>query len=87
DMGRFESLQAQAMIADLAGHDSAALAQAQAVRSHRAVAECLSATTTLWLPAYGAGAAVLAGLGAWFIGRARARKEAAVADRLPPRHD
>ncbi|MFC9239811.1 hypothetical protein ACFTZK_25670 [Streptomyces decoyicus] len=84
DVGRYESLQAQAMIADLAGRDSAALAQAQAVRSHRAVAECLSATTTLWLPVYGAGAAVLAGLGAWFIGRARARKETAVADRLPP---
>ncbi|MEU9486110.1 hypothetical protein AB0D83_21000 [Streptomyces decoyicus] len=84
DVGRYESLQAQAMIADLAGRGSAALAQAQAVRSHRAVAECLSATTTLWLPVYGAGAAVLAGLGAWFIGRARARKETAVADRLPP---
>ncbi|WP_329179659.1 hypothetical protein OG754_35225 [Streptomyces decoyicus] len=84
DVGRYESLQAQAMLANLAGHDSAALAQAQAVQSHKAVAECLSATTTLWLPVYGAGAAVLAGLGAWFIDRARARKEAAVAGR-PPR--
>ncbi|MEN2421094.1 hypothetical protein AABB02_23750 [Streptomyces rimosus] len=53
--------------ADLADRDGAAPAQAQDTHSRDAVADCLSATTTLWLPVYAAGAAVLVGVGA--VGR------------------
>ncbi|WP_237527368.1 MULTISPECIES: hypothetical protein [unclassified Streptomyces] len=49
-----------------------ALADGQAFRSHEAVADCLSAATTLWLPVYAAGAAVLVALAAWLTGRSRA---------------
>lgn len=72
-LGAYESLRTEAALADLAGRDGAALAHARAVRSDDAVADCLSATTTLWLPAYAAGVALLVGLGAWFIDRALAR--------------
>ncbi|WP_176986060.1 hypothetical protein [Streptomyces sp. 2231.1] len=51
----------------------AALAFAQETQAGRAVAECLAATTTLWLPVYGLGAAVLVGTVAWFRDRDRAR--------------
>jgi hypothetical protein len=85
ELGRYEDIRAEAALANLVGRDSAALAHAQEVQSHDAVADCLSATTTLWLPVYGAGAAVLVGLGAWSLDRARVRKEAAVAGRNPPR--
>ncbi|MFB6435442.1 hypothetical protein ACFCVY_01470 [Streptomyces sp. NPDC056411] len=85
ELGMYEGIRAEAALANLAGRDSGALAHAQAVQSHTAVADCLAATTTLWLPVYGAGAAVLTALGAWSLDRARARKRAAVADRNPPR--
>ncbi|WP_330316716.1 hypothetical protein [Streptomyces platensis] len=75
ELGRYESLRAEAELAQLTGRDRPALARAQQARSHVAVADCLSATTTLWLPLYGAGAAVLVGAGAWTYSRARARKE------------
>ncbi|MFD8547591.1 hypothetical protein [Streptomyces sp. NPDC059649] len=78
-VGRYEGIRAEAALAGLAGRDGAALAHAQAAQSHVAVADCLSATTTLWLPVYGAGAAVLTGLVAWSLGRARTRKPAATA--------
>ncbi|MGY5125401.1 hypothetical protein [Streptomyces nigrescens] len=89
ELGKYEAIRAAAALANLAGRDSAALARAQAAQSHVAVADCLAATTTLWLPVYGAGAAVLAGLGAWSLDRARVRKETAMAhpEPHPPRQD
>ncbi|MDQ0944377.1 hypothetical protein [Streptomyces sp. V1I1] len=79
DLGRYEGLRVEATLANLAGRDSAALARAQDVQSHDVVADCLAATTTLWLPVYGAGAAVLVGLGVWSFERARGRRKPAVA--------
>jgi hypothetical protein len=77
ELGTYEGIRAEAALANLAGRDSAALAYAQAVESHDAVAVCLAATTTQWLPLYGAGAAVLVGVGVWSRDRARAKKETA----------
>ncbi|MEV0126289.1 hypothetical protein AB0I16_32895 [Streptomyces sp. NPDC050703] len=65
-LGTYEDLTTRAALADLADRSPEALAHAQAVRSHAAAADCLSATTTLWLPVYAAGAAVLVGLVAAF---------------------
>ncbi|WP_432169482.1 hypothetical protein [Streptomyces sp. 1222.5] len=79
-MGRYAALQAKAALGDLSGSDGAALAFAQETQAGRAVAECLAATTTLWLPVYGLGAAVLVGTVAWFRDRDRARA------RLGPGH-
>lgn len=76
ELGKYESVRVEAALADLAGRDRTALAYAQDIQSHNAVAECLAATTTVWLPVYGFGAAVLVGLGAWFVDRARVRREA-----------
>jgi hypothetical protein len=75
ELGKYEGIRVEAALADLAGRDSAALAHAQAAQSRDAVADCLAATTTLWLPLYGVGAAVLVAVGAWFRGRFRARKQ------------
>ncbi|MFJ5224624.1 hypothetical protein [Streptomyces sp. NPDC088400] len=88
EVGRYEGMQAEAALADLVGRDRAALAHAREIKIHDAVADCLSTTTTLWLPAYGLGAAVLVGLSAWCVDRARTRKtrkETAAAGRNPPR--
>ncbi|MFF6782562.1 hypothetical protein [Streptomyces sp. NPDC012510] len=71
-LGRYQALQAEAALGNLAGSDSAALEFAREVRAREAVAECLAATTTLWLPLYGVGVAVLVGTGVWFRDRARA---------------
>ncbi|MFJ3953798.1 hypothetical protein SLV14_000316 [Streptomyces sp. Je 1-4] len=89
ELGRYEAIRAAAELANLAGRGSAALAQAQASQSRIAVADCLAHTTTLWLPVYGAGAAVLVALGAWSLDRGRARKEAAAAtpEPHPPRQE
>ncbi|WP_050514471.1 hypothetical protein [Streptomyces rimosus] len=76
-LGTYESIRTEAALANLAGRDGAALAQAQDAHSHAAVADCLSATTTLWLPVYAAGAAVLVGAWAWAAERVRTRKGAA----------
>ncbi|WP_330294674.1 hypothetical protein [Streptomyces sp. NBC_00503] len=73
-MGRYEALQVKAALGDLAGADGAALDFAQDAQAGRAVAECLAATTTLWLPVYGVGAALLVGVAAWFRDRARSRR-------------
>ncbi|GLF95743.1 hypothetical protein [Streptomyces yaizuensis] len=81
ELGAYEAVRTEAALADLAGRDRTALARAQEVHSDEAVADCLSATTTRWLPVYGAGAAVLVGLGTWSIGRARSRRESAATDR------
>lgn len=72
-LGTYERMRAKATVSDLAGRDSAALSHAQEVQSHIAVADCLSATTTLWLPVYAIGVAVLVGLGAWITDRVRRR--------------
>ncbi|MFD7840572.1 hypothetical protein [Streptomyces sp. NPDC059761] len=71
--GRYEALQVEAALGNLAGSDGAALAFVQQDEARKAVAECLAATTTLWLPLYGVGVAVLVGAGAWFRDRAGAR--------------
>ncbi|TKA10823.1 hypothetical protein FCI23_14430 [Actinacidiphila oryziradicis] len=82
-LGRYEGLRVEASLGNLAGRDGAALAQAQDIQRHTVVADCLATTTTLWLPVFGAGAAVLVGLGAWSLDRARVRREPAVATRSP----
>ncbi|MFJ3306766.1 hypothetical protein ACIPSA_27300 [Streptomyces sp. NPDC086549] len=74
ELGRYEGIQAEAALAHLVGRDRLALARAQEVKIHDAVADCLSSTTTLWLPAYALGAAVLVGLGSWSLDRARVRR-------------
>lgn len=71
--GRYEALHVKAALGNLVGSDGAALAFTQEVQARKAVAECLAATTTLWLPLYGLGAAVLVGAVAWFRDRARSR--------------
>lgn len=71
-IGRYEVIRTKAAVAGLAGSDAAALAYAQESGREKAVADCLAATTTLWLPLYGAGAAVLVGAGAWYRDRNRA---------------
>ncbi|MFI2351734.1 hypothetical protein ACH492_32930 [Streptomyces sp. NPDC019443] len=81
ELGRYEGIHAEAALANLAGRDPAAMTHAQEIQSEAAVSDCLSATTTLWLPVYAAGAAVLVGLCAWSLDRARVRKEAAAAGR------
>ncbi|MFD7626062.1 hypothetical protein ACFV7Q_08435 [Streptomyces sp. NPDC059851] len=70
--GRYAALQAEATLGNLAGSDPAALAFAQQDQGRRAVADCLAATTTLWLPVYAVAVAVLVGAVAWTRDRARA---------------
>ncbi|MFE6129841.1 hypothetical protein ACFQ6Q_16470 [Streptomyces sp. NPDC056437] len=72
-LGTYERIRTEASLANLSGRDAAALAHTQEVQSHAAVADCLSATTTLWLPVYAVGVAVLVGLGAWITDRVRRR--------------
>ncbi|SDT81923.1 hypothetical protein SAMN05216371_6885 [Streptomyces sp. TLI_053] len=69
--GRYESLHARAALADLAAADPEALAYEQEQQARTAVDDCLSATTTRWLPAYALGTAVLVAGGAWVWGRRR----------------
>ncbi len=69
--GRYAGLDARAALGDLAGADPAALAYTQEQRSRAAVDDCLSATTTRWLPAYALGTAVLVAGAAWVWGRRR----------------
>ncbi|MFI8261075.1 hypothetical protein [Streptomyces sp. NPDC085665] len=71
--GRYQALQVEAALGNLAGSDAAALEFVQQDQARKAVAECLAATTTLWLPLYGVGVAVLVGTAAWFHDRNRAR--------------
>ncbi|MFG2976762.1 hypothetical protein ACGFYY_27720 [Streptomyces sp. NPDC048331] len=71
--GRYQALQVEAALGDLTAGDGAAVAFWQQDQARKAVAECLAATTTLWLPVYGVGVAVLVGVCAWFRDRARAR--------------
>ncbi|MDY0815457.1 hypothetical protein [Kitasatospora purpeofusca] len=69
--GRYESLHARAALGDLAGVDPGALAYAQEQQSRVAVDDCLSATTTRWLPAYALGTALLVAGAVWVSGRRR----------------
>ncbi|MGW7403437.1 hypothetical protein ACWGI9_06840 [Streptomyces sp. NPDC054833] len=80
-LGAFESLRTEASLANLVGRDRTALAYAQVVHRHDAIADCLASTTTLWLPVYGVGAALLTGLGAWAFGRARLGRRTAAGSR------
>ncbi|MBT2449717.1 hypothetical protein J7F03_22080 [Streptomyces sp. ISL-43] len=72
-LGRYQAIQTEASLGSLAGSDATALAFVQEEQARKAVAECLAATTTLWLPLYGVGVAVLVGTYVWFRDRARAR--------------
>ncbi|GAA2255231.1 hypothetical protein GCM10010232_50590 [Streptomyces amakusaensis] len=83
ELGAYEAIRTEAALADLAGRDSAALARARETNGREAAADCLSATTTRWLPVYGAGAALLVGLGAWSFDRARSRRVTARAVTRP----
>ncbi|WP_406439170.1 hypothetical protein OHB00_29630 [Streptomyces sp. NBC_00631] len=71
--GRYQALQVKAALGNLAGADSTALSFTQQLQARKAVAECLAATTTLWLPLYGVAAALLLGTASWFRDRARTR--------------
>ncbi|MDJ0384071.1 hypothetical protein [Streptomyces sp. G-G2] len=75
-LGTYESIRTEAALADLVDRAGPALARAQAAQSHVAAADCLSTTTTLWLPVYAVGAAVLTALTAWTVGRTRNRARA-----------
>ncbi|MFF1907727.1 hypothetical protein [Kitasatospora sp. NPDC058218] len=77
ESGRYQSLQTQAALGALAGHDGDPLASAQREQSRQAVDDCLAATTTRWLPVYALGAALLVGAGAWSWERARTRRTTA----------
>ncbi|TGZ16340.1 hypothetical protein DV517_13130 [Streptomyces sp. S816] len=68
-LGDYAALQARAALGDLGGRGSAALSYAQQDQSRHAVDDCLSATTTLWLPVYALGAALLTALGIWWATR------------------
>ncbi|WP_223837749.1 hypothetical protein [Streptomyces venezuelae] len=72
-LGRYEVIRTRAAVPDLTGPDGAGLAYAQQAASSKAVADCLAATTTLWLPLYGAGVAVLVGAVAWTRDRRKQR--------------
>ncbi|MFI5792311.1 hypothetical protein [Streptomyces sp. NPDC051677] len=85
ETGRYEGIQAEAALANLVGRDKSALAHAQQARIHEAVADCLSATTTLWLPAYAFGVAALVALTMWYADRARTRRNTAAAASLQRR--
>ncbi|MFJ6384071.1 hypothetical protein ACIQI7_29210 [Kitasatospora sp. NPDC092039] len=70
-LGDYARLQAQSALGDLAARDGAALATAQDEQARLAVAGCLSATTTLWLPVYALGAALLVALAVRLLDRSR----------------
>ncbi len=73
-LGTSAGTRAEAGPADLAARDGVALTAAREARSHEAVADRLSATTTLWLPVYAAGVALSVALGVWSVGRARSKR-------------
>ncbi|NNN31044.1 hypothetical protein HLK59_11805 [Streptomyces sp. S3(2020)] len=85
ELGRYQSIRAQAEMASLGGLDRAAFAYLRDAQSHAAVADCLAATTTRWLPVYGGGAAVVTRLAVWCLDRARRSRRAATAGRVPSR--
>ncbi|WP_416974398.1 hypothetical protein [Streptomyces sp. 4F14] len=67
-LGVYERLRVDAALAELGRTDRGVVGE---MRGADAVADCLSATTTLWLPVYAAGVAVLVGAGVWIAGRRR----------------
>ena len=68
-LGDYAALQARAALGDLGGLGGTALSYAQQDQSRHAVDDCLSATTTLWLPVYALAAALLTALGIWWVTR------------------
>ncbi|KOV34929.1 hypothetical protein ADK60_10860, partial [Streptomyces sp. XY431] len=74
--GRYESLHTRAALADLADADPQALAYEQEQQSRVAVDDCLSATTTRWLPVYALGTALVVAGAVWVSGRRRAGADA-----------
>ncbi|MBD0694553.1 hypothetical protein, partial [Streptomyces sp. CBMA123] len=78
-LGDYAAAKAQAALGGLADQGGAALASAQRDQSRQAVNDCLASTTTLWLPVYAFGAALLTALGVRLVGRARAARAAAQA--------
>ncbi|KJY35926.1 hypothetical protein [Streptomyces sp. NRRL S-495] len=74
--GRYESLHTRAALADLADADPQALAYEQEQQSRVAVDDCLSATTTRWLPVYALGTALVVAGVVWVSGRRRAGADA-----------
>ena len=83
-LGTYESLRVEASLANLshlADRDGAALAHARDMHRQDAVADCLASTTTLWLPVYGIGTALLVALGVWSYDRTRLRRESAAGTR------
>ncbi|MEU3570121.1 hypothetical protein AB0E96_17100 [Kitasatospora sp. NPDC036755] len=78
-LGDYARWQARAALGDQAGHDGPALAAAQAQQAGRAVADCLAATTTLWLPVYALGAALLTAAAVLLTDRTRTRRQPSAA--------
>ncbi|MFE0421487.1 hypothetical protein [Streptomyces sp. NPDC058953] len=70
-LGTYESLRTKAALATEASRDPSALSFAQQTASHQAVADCLSRTTTRWLPVYALGVALLVAVTLWSFDRAR----------------
>ncbi|WDO06848.1 hypothetical protein ME763_14870 [Streptomyces murinus] len=68
-LGDYAALQARAALGDLGSLGGTALSYAQQDQSRHAVDDCLSATTTLWLPVYALAAALLTALGIWWATR------------------
>lgn len=64
--GRYETVQTEAALGPLAGQDGEALAHAQHQAAREATEDCLATTTTLWLPVYALGAALLTAAVAWW---------------------
>ncbi|MFJ8477389.1 hypothetical protein [Kitasatospora sp. NPDC094011] len=73
-LGDYAALKAQAALGPLADRAGTALASAQSDQSRHAVNDCLASTTTLWLPVYGFGAALLTALAVHLLGRSRAAR-------------
>ncbi|MFI2612642.1 hypothetical protein [Kitasatospora sp. NPDC018619] len=73
-LGDYARWQAQAALGGLAGRDGPALAAAPGQQARHAVADCLSATTTLWLPVHALGAALPTAAAVLRAERARARR-------------
>ncbi|MGW5355577.1 hypothetical protein ACWERV_34295 [Streptomyces sp. NPDC004031] len=77
ELGAYERLRTTAALGNLAGRDPVALAHARTAQGNEAVADCLSRTTTLWLPVWAVGVAVAVAAIAWTVDRARTRRATA----------
>ncbi|MFJ4191024.1 hypothetical protein [Kitasatospora sp. NPDC089509] len=70
-LGDYATVKAQAALGPLTDRAGTALAYAQSDQSRHAVNDCLASTTTLWLPVYAFGAALLTALAIHLLGRPR----------------